>query len=468
LFHAENPEAGSLGQRMRQVRREIESGGTYWHTTAELTFAARVAWRNSARCIGRLYWRSLRVRDRREVSSAAQIAAESFAHLRAATNGGRIRPLITVFAPDAPGQPGPRILNAQLVRYAGYSGGETGPLGDPASFKITRLAQELGWRSRGPWGRFDVLPLIVKPGGAEPAWHEVPADAVLEVPLQHPDYSWFADLGLRWYAVPVISDMRLEAGGICYPAAPFNGWYMCTEIGSRDLGDAARYDQLPAIASRMGLSSNDDRTLWKDRAVTELNLAVMHSFARAGVTITDHHTESVRFLKHLEIEERSGRACPADWTWIVPPAAASTTPVFHRYYANFDASPNFYHHADDSGCHDGSSPIQAGAPGGGADQVPLSGRRRSPAGGHHGRSRSYDRLSGQDRVNEDLGIEECKIVWPFAEAYELDRNAELTLHLDDDPAPCRPVELGEDDPGDVHNLGEHTGLAQAVLSGRCI
>jgi nitric-oxide synthase, bacterial len=353
LFHAENPEAGSLRQRMRQVRREIESAGTYWHTTAELTFAARVAWRNSARCIGRLYWRSLRVRDRREVSSAAQIAAESFAHLRAATNGGRVRPLITVFAPDAPGQPGPRILNAQLVRYAGYSDRETGPLGDPASFKITRLAQELGWRSRGPSGRFDVLPLIVRPSGAEPTWHEVPADAVLEVPLRHPDYSWFAELGLRWYAVPVISDMRLEAGGICYPAAPFNGWYMCTEIGSRDLGDAARYDQLPAIASRMGLSSNDDRTLWKDRAVTELNLAVMHSFTSAGVTITDHHTESVRFLKHLEMEERSGRACPADWTWIVPPTAASTTPVFHRYYANFDASPNFYRHTDDSGCNDG-------------------------------------------------------------------------------------------------------------------
>jgi len=27
-------------------------------------------------------------------------------------------------------------------------------------------------------------------------------------------------------------------------------------------------------------------------------------------------------------------------------AAASTTPVFHRYYANFDASPNFYRRAD--------------------------------------------------------------------------------------------------------------------------
>ncbi len=372
LFHAENPEAGSPTERLRQVRREIESGGTYRHTTAELAFAARVAWRNSARCIGRLYWRSLRVRDRRDVFSADQVAAESFAHLRAATNGGRVRPLITVFAPDSPGRPGPRILNSQLVRYAGYSGDRSTTVGDPASVTITRLAAELGWRTAGPRGRFDVLPLIVKPAGAEPSWYEVPSDAVLEVPLRHPDYAWFTELGLRWYAVPVISDMRLEAGGICYPAAPFNGWYMCTEIGSRDLGDAGRYDQLPAVAKRMGLNISDDRTLWKDRAVTELNLAVMHSFSGAGVTITDHHTESVRFLKHLEMEERSGRECPADWTWIVPPAAGSTTPVFHRYYANFDTSPSFRRPADDTGC-----PVPADAPAGLADQVPPPSRDRA-------------------------------------------------------------------------------------------
>lgn len=112
LFHAENQAPGSPADRMRQIRREIASDGTYQHTEAELTFAAQVAWRNSARCIGRLYWRSLRVRDRRHVSSAAAIAAESVAHLRAAGNGGRIRPLITVFAPDAPGRPGPRILSS--------------------------------------------------------------------------------------------------------------------------------------------------------------------------------------------------------------------------------------------------------------------------------------------------------------------------------------------------------------------
>jgi nitric-oxide synthase len=119
---------------------------------------------------------------------------------------------------------------------------------------------------------------------------------------------------------------------------------MCTEIGSRDLGDAGRYNQLPVIAARMGLRTDTDRSLWKDKAMTELNLAVLHSFSTAGVTISDHHTESVRFLRHIEREERHGRACPADWSWIVPPAASSATPVFHRYYQDFDQTPNFYRH----------------------------------------------------------------------------------------------------------------------------
>jgi nitric-oxide synthase len=342
LFRSENPAAESANERIKQIRSEIAATGTYRHTAAELTFAARVAWRNSSRCIGRLYWRSLRVRDRRHVSSAAEVAEECAAHLRAAMNGGRIRPLITVFAPDAPGAPGPRILGSQLVRYAGYCDADGRVTGDPAGVGHTQFATRLGWQPPVRPGRFDVLPLIIQAPRAAPTWQEVPADAVFEVPLEHPDYAWFADLGLRWYAVPVISDMQLEAGGICYPAAPFNGWYMCTEVGSRDLGDVGRYNELPRIAAGMGLRTDSDRTLWKDRAVTELNVAVMHSFSSAGVTITDHHTESVRFLKHLELEERQGRACPADWSWIVPPTASSTTRVFHRYYEDFDRRPNFY------------------------------------------------------------------------------------------------------------------------------
>jgi nitric-oxide synthase, bacterial len=343
LFHSEN-RLGPPDRRLQHVRREIDASGTYRHTPDELAFGARVAWRNSSRCIGRLYWQSLRVRDRREVTAAPDIVAESVTHLREATNGGRIRPVITVFAPDAPGRPGPRILNSQLVRYAGYQTAGGTVIGDPASADLTRFAVDLGWPGGRPAGRFDILPLLVQEAGAPVTVHGMPADAVLEVAIEHPEFRWFADLGLRWYAVPVISDMYLDIGGVRYPAAPFNGWYMCTEIGSRDLGDSGRYAQLPVIAAHMGLSTISDRNLWKDKAMTELNLAVLHSFTTAGVTITDHHTESARFLQHIEREELHGRACPADWTWIVPPAASSATPVFHRYYQDFDQTPNFYRH----------------------------------------------------------------------------------------------------------------------------
>lgn len=343
-FYAENTDAaGGPAMRLAQVRREIAATGTYRHTEAELTFAAQVAWRNSARCIGRLYWHSLRVRDRREVTTAEDIAAESVGHLREATNGGRIRPLVTVFAPDAPGRPGPRIVSPQLVSYAGHAT-DGAVSGDPGNADVTRLARLLGWTPSQPPGRFDVLPLIVQ-ASAGLSLHELPADAVLEVPLRHPEFRWFAGLGLRWYAVPAVSDMYLDAGGIRYPAAPFNGWYMCTEIGSRDLGDEARYNQLPVVAKRMGLDTSTNKSLWKDKALNELNLAVLHSFNAAGVTITDHHTESARFLKHLAQEERRGRSCPAEWSWIVPPVAASATPVFHRYYQTFDQTPNFYRHS---------------------------------------------------------------------------------------------------------------------------
>jgi nitric-oxide synthase, bacterial len=305
LYHNEN-QAGSPDRRLWQVRREIEATGTYRHTPAELAFGARVAWRNSARCAGRRHWRSLRVRDRRDVCAAPDVAAESTAHLREATNGGRIRPVITVFAPDAPGRPGPRIINAQLVRYAGYQAGDGRVIGDPANVALTRLARALGWsagRPAGrpedrPEGRFDILPLLVQEAGSLPTLHELPAGAVLEVMITHPEFGWFDSLGLRWYAVPVISDMLLDIGGVRYPAAPFNGWYTCTQIGSRDLGDPVRYDQLPVIAGRMSLATDGRRTLWKQRAISELNLAVLHSFTAAGVTISDQPPAQVFQCPH--------------------------------------------------------------------------------------------------------------------------------------------------------------------------
>jgi nitric-oxide synthase len=343
LFQAENPAAAPIGPRVEEVRAQIERYGTYAHTTAELTFGARVAWRNSSRCIGRLYWRSLQVRDRRHVTTAAQLAGEAFAHLRVATNSGRVRPTLTVFAPTTPERPGPRIWNEQLIRYAGYRQPDGTVIGDPRYADFTSAVRDLGWPG-GPGTPFDLLPLVVQVPGEGPALFDLPRDVVLEVPLSHPRYPWFSELGLRWHAVPAISNMCLEIGGVCYPAAPFNGWYMGTEIGARNLADVHRYDVVPVVARRLGLDTASERSLWRDQVLVELNIAVLHSFDAAGVTMADHHTESHRFLTHLAREERAGRITPADWSWIVPPISGAATPVFHRYYENADLRPNYVHH----------------------------------------------------------------------------------------------------------------------------
>jgi nitric-oxide synthase len=332
------------------VHAEIAATGTYRHTTAELTFGARVAWRNSSRCIGRLYWRSLKVRDQREVSAPADVAADCVEHLRVATNKGKIRPVITIFGPAEPGMEAPQIINEQIIRYAAYRGSDGGVLGDARNLALTDLALKRGWQPPATRGPFDVLPLMVSCKGHDPALVEIPAEDVLEVPLAHPDFPWLGALGVKWHAVPAISNMRLRIGGIDYPSAPFNGWYMGTEIGARNLADHDRYDLLPYLAKRMGLDMSSEATLWRDRALVELNRAVLHSFGEAGVTITDHHTESKRFLTHLEKEEAAGRSCPADWSWIVPPVSGGVTPVYHRYYDSGELLPNFFPADKPTGC----------------------------------------------------------------------------------------------------------------------
>ncbi|MFD1935560.1 MULTISPECIES: nitric oxide synthase oxygenase [Nonomuraea] len=341
-YHAENPGLSpALPDRLAAVRAEITATSTYTQSIEELTFGARVAWRNASRCIGRLYWNNLQVRDLREVRSAEEIHRELCEHLRLATNGGRIRPTITIFAPDTPGNPGPRVWNDQLVRYAGYRSPDGSVIGDPAHLELTDKVLAMGWQP--PGGPYDLLPLVIEASNQKPELFEVPRGIVLEVPLTHPEYPWFADLGLRWYAVPAIANMRLRVGGLDYPLAPFNGWYMGTEIGARNLVDVDRYNLLPDVAQQLGLDTARESTLWRDRTLVEINIAVLHSFEAAGVKISDHHTESRRFLMHLAREERQGRIVPTDWSWIVPPISGGITPVFHRYYDEAELSPGFHH-----------------------------------------------------------------------------------------------------------------------------
>ncbi len=323
------PELAHLpGSRCADALAGLRRTGVYRHTPEELSIGAKLAWRNHDRCVGRKHWRALEVLDARTASTPAEIAEACFAHLRRATNGGAVRSVITIGPPARPSGRGFRILNPQLVRYAGYRvGGEV--VGDPATVELTAFAEELGWRGAG--GRFDLLPLLIHTPDDAVHRFDLPRDLVLEVPLHHPEYAWFAELGLRWYAVPAVSNMDLEIGGVDYVCAPFNGWYVSSEIG-RDLGDSDRYDTLPEIADRMDLDRSSDRTLWRDRALVELSRAILHSYKRSRVHLVDHHTVARQFVDHVDRENAAGRACPADWSWINPPLSASLTPTFHRYY----------------------------------------------------------------------------------------------------------------------------------------
>ncbi|HVV21920.1 MAG TPA: nitric oxide synthase oxygenase [Pseudonocardiaceae bacterium] len=323
MFHDAHPAAGPAGARLAEVRAAIAETGTYRHTAAELAYGARVALRdsgwalarqrgrarsNAAAPSGSVPWRRLKVRDLRGLRNAAAVAAECVAHLRIAHNGGDVRPLVTVFAPDTPALPGPRVWNDHLVRYAGH---RDGMLGDRRHVDFTDAVCRMGWRAPVHKGRFDVLPLVVETAHEGPQLFDVPADAVAEVPLSHPDLPWFAELGLRWPAVPVIANMTLTVGGVRYPAAPVNSWHIGTDIGTRALADEAAYGVARDVAERLGLDTSTERSLWRDRATVELNRAVLHSFDTAGVTITDHHAEAQHRLAWLRSGQRLSAHRPA-------------------------------------------------------------------------------------------------------------------------------------------------------------
>jgi nitric-oxide synthase len=329
--------------RLQEVERQLGRHGTYTHTPEELEHGARVAWRNSARCIGRHHWNALEVRDKRHLDDPAAIFEACVDHIRLSTHDGRIRPLITVFGPARPGRPHWRIWNPQLIRYAGWRQPDGSILGDPLHAGLTQAVCELGWKG-GTGGRFDLLPLVIQRSDQRPHLFDLPRGVVLEVALTHPELAWFEDLRLRWHALPAISDMRLEIGGVCYPCAPFSGWYMGTEIGARNLSDERRYNLLPEIAGRLGLDTSRSSTLWKDRALVELNRAVLHSYRARGVAIIDHHTAAKQFTFHERREGELGRAVPGDQIWLVPPMSASTMRVFHHPpFPDLDLRPNFYY-----------------------------------------------------------------------------------------------------------------------------
>jgi nitric-oxide synthase len=93
----------------------------------------------------------------------------------------------------------------------------------------------------------------------------------------------------------------------------------------------------------MGLNMDYNATLWKDKALVELNVAVLSSFKREGVSIVDHHTAAQQFHLFEEREQKNGREVTGNWTWLIPPVSPATTHIFHKPYKNKVLSPNYFY-----------------------------------------------------------------------------------------------------------------------------
>nr|CAD7457127.1 unnamed protein product [Timema tahoe] len=316
----------SFNDRFKQVELEVSTTGTYILTKSELLFGAKQAWRNSARCIGRIQWNKLHSYHHPAVTLAKPSVGRLKLAKVAQRNPRKVESLfltslwarriwfqsaITVFPPRTSSRSDFRVWNPQLLSYAGYKNADGSIIGDPINVEFTEVCTKLGWQGEGT--QWDILPLV------------------LSSATEGPKYDWFEKLGIRWYGLPAVSGMLFDCGGVEFPAAPFNGWYMSTEIGCRDLCDPQRYNMLETVAVGMGMDTSTSVNLWKDKALVE----------KQGVTVVDHHTASSNFMKHMENEQRLRGGCPADWVWIVPPMSGSITPVFHQEMAMYHLKPSF-------------------------------------------------------------------------------------------------------------------------------
>lgn len=118
---------------------------------------------------------------------------------------------------------------------------------------------------------------------------------------------------------------------------PFNGWFASVEI-VRDLME--RYQGCPEKwAEAFDLDTKTHR-MWKARISHEMDVAVLHSFEKAGYTIVDSETVGEQFLTHCSRERSAGRECPAQWSWIGG-LTGPTNKTWHKEMRDFRLDPQY-------------------------------------------------------------------------------------------------------------------------------
>ena len=90
----------------------------------------------------------------------------------------------------------------------------------------------------------------------------------------------------------------------------------------------------------MGLDTNSNTSLWKDRALIELNFSILYSFQKMGCTVTDHHTLSDQFTKFYHSEYKLRGGCPADWVWINTQLSSHLEDNFYMEMLNYKLKPS--------------------------------------------------------------------------------------------------------------------------------
>uniref|UniRef100_A0A8B9JHS7 Nitric oxide synthase n=1 Tax=Astyanax mexicanus TaxID=7994 RepID=A0A8B9JHS7_ASTMX len=309
--------------RLEEVKKEIETSGTYQLKDTELIYGAKHAWRNAARCVGRIQWSKLQVFDARDCTTAHGMFNYICNHIKYATNKGNLRYALEQFIALDFMDLGAFVLQAASYRQP------------PVGSVLQAICIQQGWKA--PKGRFDVLPLLLQANGNDPELFEIPDDLVLEVNITHPKFP-VKSSGLLMSLVGVFF-LRVVYRGY------FRRWHTCkeTEMIFRCLETE--------VATMMGLDTRKTSSLWKDQALVEINIAVLYSYQVSKVTIVDHHSATESFIKHMENEYRVRGGCPGDWVWIVPPMSGSITPVFHQEMLNYRLTPSFEYQPDPWNTH---------------------------------------------------------------------------------------------------------------------
>ncbi|WP_341530403.1 nitric oxide synthase oxygenase [Nostoc sp. UHCC 0302] len=69
-------------RRWQEIKDEVKATSTYTHTYEELAYGTQLAWRNASKCVGRIAWNNMVVRDRRHVTDPDEMFRELGEHVR--------------------------------------------------------------------------------------------------------------------------------------------------------------------------------------------------------------------------------------------------------------------------------------------------------------------------------------------------------------------------------------------------